>query len=751
MSANREVGPQKQECSLFEIRKAPGPADISLTPSDSPTQPVLREYPTVLDRNGDKRSFLAAWFGQHSWLEYSQTENAAFCFACRHFCHSDKAEETFVRKGFQNWKKAHNRDKGLTGHQKAELHVAAMTAWCEYKKLKITGQGSVAQMQSAAYSKQVSENRHYLQTVAEVLLLTAAQNVSQRGHRENDSSSNEGNFKAILNLVVRHDPKISTRFRDSSLLSRYTSHDIQNEIFETLAAMMREQIIDEIKSAMYFSVLADETKDLSKTEQISIVLRYFFKGEIRESFMEFKPLIGLDAVSLSQLILNRLNSYGLDVKSNLVGQGYDGASVMSGERKGVQQRVKESAPLAIYVHCWAHRLNLVLVDSCKSVREAADFFALLERLYVFTSGSVVHVKWIAIQKECYPDEAPRQLKRLSDTRWSCRIEACRVIRDRLDVLVHLLEEIVNGDNRDRAVDACGLLGMIDFKFVLMLYLFCDLLGKTQLLSLQLQSKSLDMSKAIGLVQTLTDTLRDCRDSDESVSELFRIAEEKSKAYAIPIHSHNLTRTRVKKIPTKFNSSVVMETVGHSQQIVHDKILFRQRVYIPVIDCLLTELDNRFSAESNAAMKGVQALTPGHALFMDIETLKIFAEFYHSNMEDIGHEVHQLRRLLQRADNAGKVMTLLDLIHFVEPYRLAFHELYKLLNIAVVLPVTSASCERSFSALKLIKTHLRTTMCNDRLSNIAILSIESGRLKSLDLNEFVDEFDAKHNNRRLLLH
>ena len=88
-----------------------------------------------------------------------------------------------------------------------------------------------------------------------------------------------------------------------------------------------------------------------------------------------------------------------------------------------------------------------------------------------------------IAKECYPDEAPRQLKRLSDTRWSCRIEACRVIRDRLDVLVQLLDEINAGDSRDRAVEACGLLAIIDFKFVLMLYLFCDLLGKTRLLSL----------------------------------------------------------------------------------------------------------------------------------------------------------------------------------------------------------------------------------------------------------------------------
>ena len=229
---------------------------------------------------------------------------------------------------------------------------------------------------------------------------------------------------------------------------------------------------------------------------------------------------------------------------------------------------------------------------------------------------------------------------------------------------------------------------------------------------------MDKSKAISLVQTLTDTLRDIRDSDESVRELFRIAQDKSKACGIPNQTQALTRTRVRKIPNKFNSSIVMETVGHShsQDIVHDQILFRQHVYTAVIDCLLTELDNRFSAESNAARKGIQALTPGHALFMDIETLKKYAEFYRSNMEDIGHEVHQLKRLLQRADNVGKMVAFLDLIHFIEPYRLAFHELYRLINrpLAIVLSVTSAWCEHSFSALKLIKTHLRTTPCNDGL-------------------------------------
>ena len=92
---------------------------------------------------------------------------------------------------------------------------------------------------------------------------------------------------------------------------------------------------------------------------------------------------------------------------------------------------KFEAKLAMYVHCHAHRLNLALVDSVKAVQAAADFFVLLEKLYVYVSGSFVHDRWLEIQKELFPGERQRKLQRLRDTRWSCRYAACRAVRDRL--------------------------------------------------------------------------------------------------------------------------------------------------------------------------------------------------------------------------------------------------------------------------------------------------------------------------------
>ncbi len=98
----------------------------------------------------------------------------------------------------------------------------------------------------------------------------------------------------------------------------------------------------------------------------------------------------------------------------------------------------------------------------------------------------------------------------------------------------------------------------------------------------------------------------------------------------------------------------------------------------------------------------------------------------------------------------KPCSTVELVCFIEPYREVFFELFRLCKIAVTLPVSSASCERSFSTLKLIKTFLRSTTTDERLSDLGVLSIEPRRAKVLDLDVFVDHFSRQHNHCILLL-
>ena len=92
---------------------------------------------------------------------------------------------------------------------------------------------------------------------------------------------------------------------------------------------------------------------------------------------------------------------------------------MSGACNGVKAKIMEQNPKAIFIHCHAHQLNITLVDSCKKLPSASDFFGLLEQLYVFMSSSVRHSLFLKKQKELHFASEIRLVK-LSDTRWSCR-------------------------------------------------------------------------------------------------------------------------------------------------------------------------------------------------------------------------------------------------------------------------------------------------------------------------------------------
>ena len=78
---------------------------------------------------------------------------------------------------------------------------------------------------------------------------------------------------------------------------------------------------------------------------------------------------------------------------------------MNGALSGVQTRISEHAKWALYINRHAHRLNLVIVDTCKSIKEAYDFFC-HSRIYSFVSGSYVHNEWVKLQREKFPNERP---------------------------------------------------------------------------------------------------------------------------------------------------------------------------------------------------------------------------------------------------------------------------------------------------------------------------------------------------------
>ena len=337
------------------------PNDISKTAREGSTQVELLKYP--VDTN--ERRFRKEWFKDSVWLEYSQTRDSALCYACRHFGLGN-VRSAWCTTGFSNWKKAVEK---FSGHNCSETHNHAVAAWMQWK---LDDTRNVTAMLSDLNETIKKENRHYIGAVVDVVSLCCRQAIALRGHRESDeepSHVNKGNFLAILDLVARHDPIVARRLQEGPQNAKYTHHSIQDNVIHAAAELIREQIAAET-NGNYYAIIADESRDTGHKVQMSLVLRYVVqedgihgKNVIKESLLGFAACGSLSAAGLCETLLTSLRDCRIDLLG-CVAQCFDGAAVMSGRCTGVQSRIRELCPKAIYVHCFAHRLNLVIVDCC---------------------------------------------------------------------------------------------------------------------------------------------------------------------------------------------------------------------------------------------------------------------------------------------------------------------------------------------------------------------------------------------------
>ena len=104
-------------------------------------------------------------------------------------------------------------------------------------------------------------------------------------------------------MVATHDPIVKERIEKGPKNATYLSLEIQNFILKIMGQMARDIVCDEVRQSGLFSLMADETKDASKQEQLTVVLRYVDqKGIINEHFLTFVQATHLNAESLTSYL-----------------------------------------------------------------------------------------------------------------------------------------------------------------------------------------------------------------------------------------------------------------------------------------------------------------------------------------------------------------------------------------------------------------------------------------------------------------
>lgn len=756
--------------------------DLSI-PSDlgtqAPAQPRLKSYPmTQFGRKKTNRSFQPTWYVGRKWLEYSVAHDRCYCYPCRVFSSVDKCKDhTFTVTGFNCWKTATEKNKGLQKHAVSQMHINAMAQWCERE----TRKSSKLEVSEILCQGQIDKNRYYVTSIFDVVQFLVMNEMSFRGDKESAAEIgdptdrlSQGKFLNLFAYTIKKDEKLRLIIPTIPENAKYTSPEIQNEIVETMADMVLKQIVADIKAsdAGCFTIKCDGTRDKNNVENMSLAVRYVKDAVAKERLLEMTQLHKFDAEYIAKTIVQRLDDIGLD-KSTVLSQCYDGASVMSGRVGGVQVKLQEHIGKVIpYVHCFNHQLHLVIIHALEVDPEIRQFFDMCDALYKFTRRPNV--------SEIYDGT---KLKRLLDQRWTGHLATVQVIINSFSEIQEMLEfcsksSVLAGDVVALAI---GFIAQTKApKFLIIARMMLTLLSTLNPANILLQSDCIDLIDGITLVESCAQQLRDMRKEDsEAFNEIWEKSCVKSDS-AVPaamnnssVSNENVSSTefpprskRLCKANSRYLDSVVMTTVGQNaernppqaeegQQLPTETELLAidmKRLFYSVLDTALTEIGCRFGERSQPYVRALVGLLPGSSDFLDISVLKPLVDLIGLNETQLQCEIKVAKPLieLRTTDTVASASScstptffkLNGAMKVLYPFREGFPILYKLFASASTFGTSTAVCENSFSCLTRMLTPYRRSMLQRRLSNLVLLSFEKDLTENLDREQFLEIFRSK---------
>ncbi|KAI3510901.1 hypothetical protein L1887_18039 [Cichorium endivia] len=725
-----------------------------------PFQPKLSVYP----KSGPlshRRSFQFAWFKLFSWLEYSPSLDAAFCFPCYLFYKpsgmGQYGQQAFTIEGCRNWKKVGGKECVFLNHMGngcTSFHNIAQKACYDLLKQE----QDIRYVIEKVTEEELKKNRLRLTATIYAVRWCAFQAVAFRGHNERSDSINKGNFREMLEAICAFNAEIRELFRIAPSNALYTSPSIQKEILNFISIRVRRMICEEIGGGK-FCLIVDEARDESNREQMSIVLRFVNKdGVVMERFFGLVHVQDTTAKTLKNGIHSVLSRNNLDFKS-IRGQGYDGASNMRGQFKGLQALIPNECPYAYYIHCFAHRLQLALMAASQGVVALRKFFTQLssvvnvvcassKRTDQLRDAQAENIAYLISIDELETGKGLNQigtLQRAGDTRWSSHLKSILSLINMFSPTCEVLLKIIEEGTGSIRGDADAVYETITtFEFVFVLHLEKEIMEITDLLCQSLQRQSQDICNALNVVAS-TKTL------------LQKMKDERWDGLLSTVKS--FCQVRNIDIPDLSSSYFTRGARARNEHSDHTlEHHYRVDIFYEAINCQIMELNHRFNDSSMELLQLSATLDPKSANehFRANDVCELVEKYYPEDFSE--QEKHVLKIQLKHYEtdvinhpDYKSLKSISGLCQWlVKTRRITnFDLIYRVVSLILTLPVSTATTERTFSAMSLMKTRLRNKMEDEFLNDSLVLYFERELAEKISLETILEDF-RKAKDRRIPL-
>ena len=708
---------------------------------------------------------------KRDWLVWSESRHALFCFPCRLY----STQPASTRSSFAStsgystemkWQKLYIR---IPEHQTSNGHKECyLTLRCYEKFL---GRGcAIFQNIEKHIDSEREVWRQILRRMLDVTFFLGERGLAFRGDSQRIGDSNNGNFLGILELLSRYDPILEKhlhRVQEAQqsghrLQVHYLSGDTQNEFIAVCAKQIRSVILQQREEAKYYSVIVDATPDAAHVEQTTFIVRYMHhdaevnKYEVQERFLEFVDCHQKTGSAIVDLITSTLEQKHSIPISDCRGQGYDNGSNMSGAYSGAQAHLLAVNPLAKFSPCACHSLNLCGVHAAECCPEVITYFGIVQQLYNLFSSSPQ--RWLILK-----EAIGCSLHSTSATRWSARVDSVRPIIKHLHQLTAALALLgdLNLTPETRAVVRGVVHYVKTFECLMLGSIWLKVLVAIDNRNRVLQARNMTIDVAVRNLESLLEELANLRENwDAILSEVTAVAIEMGV-------DPKFTEVRVRK-RKRFHDEIDDAMPGASSESEQVRAaddasnLFKCNIFYALMDAVMMNLTTRFQAlkSLNATFGFLWNYVNLTNEQLMVDCTAFVNEYKEDVTSDLCDEVKHLKsihsaNLVQQdtadSNHSTRALQPLDLLNKLCELNLKslFPNCCVALRIFCTLPVTVAEGERSFSNLARIKNCLRSTMCQDRLTDLGTLAIESEFGRKMNFSSIIDSFADKKARKAML--
>ena len=444
-----------------------------------------------------------------------------------------------------------DKDKGFMKHQKSEVHKNCYEKWKAKVRISDEKDTSILEKLVPDLEKKIQNNRKYFKLLFQYIIWFATNGIAFQGHDEEADSKNPGNWTTFIKMQLKTNeefPSLHQAITEKKGFLWTTLVKHLNEMLSMLAVQIRNQICHQIATAGCFSALIDESKDKGKRE-LAFSVRYYTE-KVQERFLSMTALSKFDAEAISAVTKDLISE--VQQKSNgcpIISLGADGASVMSEQLAGVSELLRSRYfNWLVYIHCTAHRLNLVVGDMLKASLLSTDVMTTVNSCHTLLNKPKIRQKYELLHKETYPSKQVKYIPQKIDVRWGCKYEAIDVISERYTVVLTTLIDVANnpsgnkenleddenGYTKSQAETAAGLYHkLMSGKFIVGLTALHQYLGKLYFLSKELQVEEIDWTDIQYELTRTRNSINNIKDED-----IFNESKEISRKTGNPLALFN---------------------------------------------------------------------------------------------------------------------------------------------------------------------------------------------------------------------